>query len=127
MAKDATVAPAPINFRACLRDMVPSPSVLGSVSRGGLVVGASLPEEITKKSCSSVSITLSSFPQRLLMHRRANLTQGDPWRCLMADAPTLQYLAPLSLATRRAAAPQDPGPVRLHNNLARVTREPLGV
>src|SRR5215213_1199278 len=48
-AKDAVAAPAPINFSACLRDIVSSASLLADVARGELAVGASLPEGDTEE------------------------------------------------------------------------------
>src|SRR5215212_9009049 len=48
-ANDAVAAPAPINFSACLRDIVvPLASPLADVARGELAVGAPLAEGIER-------------------------------------------------------------------------------
>src|SRR5215212_11809706 len=47
-ANDAVAAPAPINFSACLRDIVPLASPLVDVARGELALGAPLAEGIER-------------------------------------------------------------------------------
>jgi hypothetical protein len=65
-AKDATAAvPAPINFKACLRDTVPSASPLADVSRGELAVGASLPKEIPRKVTKILFVSLNHINEKL--------------------------------------------------------------
>src|SRR3712207_4219897 len=100
---------------------------LQGLSAGYGAIGEPLGQRIEERACCW-SVFVGRNTEEILLfcvHRAfalspegayaptSQLTQDDPWRRLMAEASILQYPAPLALSDTEAAAPQDPGPIRL--------------